>query len=89
MAGLGDDCRPDDHPWITSIYAEPNYGSSKPSAPLPPWLRSVLIGPSTAYYTFQEAVADLNDWGLLVNVERYQEADNHIMSAHAKIDIYD
>jgi hypothetical protein len=52
VAGLGDDCGPNDHPWIASIYADPNYGSSKPPAPLPPWLRGMLIGPSAAYHTF-------------------------------------
>ena len=88
MAELANNSRPDNLPWIANIYTEPDYGSTEPPAPLPSWLQSILIGPSVAYHTFQEAVAEINDWGLLANIKQYQEANNHIMSAHTKIDIY-
>jgi hypothetical protein len=69
VAGLGDDCGPDNRPWIASIYAKPDYSSHEPPAPLPPWLHNALIRPSLAYHTFREAVAELSDWGILADIE--------------------
>jgi len=85
VAGLGNDCGPDDRPWITSIYTKPNYGSHEPPTPLPPWLCGMLIRLAVAYHTFREAIADLNDWGLLTDIKQYREANNHIMSAQEKL----
>jgi hypothetical protein len=90
VAGFTDLDGPNDRPFISEIYAEPHYDEDgAPPAPLPAWFRGILIGASSSYHTFREGVADLDDWGLLADIQRYREADEHIMSLRAKIDSLD
>ena len=60
---------------IIELYASPDYSSDKPLEPLPTWLCRRLWGDCTTYAILEDAVNDLDDWGLLADVHRYQQFD--------------
>ena len=61
--------------WIIELYASPDYTSDKPLEPLPAWLCCCLWGDCATYAILEDAVNDLNDWGLLTDVHQYRQFD--------------
>ena len=53
---------------IIELYASPDYSSDKPLEPLPTWLRHRLWGDQATYSILEDAINDLDDWGLLTDV---------------------
>ena len=60
---------------IIELYATPDYTSDKPLEPLPTWLRRRLWGNHATYSILEDAVNDLDDWGLLADIHRYRQFD--------------
>ena len=58
---------------IIELYASPNYASDKPLEPLPTWLHHRLWGDRATYTILEDAINDLNNWGLLANVHQYRQ----------------
>ena len=53
---------------IIELYASPDYASDKPLEPLPAWLRRCLLGDHATYAILEDAVNNLDDWGLLADI---------------------
>ena len=77
---------PNTEPYITDIYASPIYGSS-PAEPMPYWFQDLLTRPSTLFLTLRDAIADLDDWGILADVLRFRSLDEQVSKVHSDIAI--
>ena len=75
VAGLHSGAKGEEEARIIELYASPDYASDKPLEPLPTWLRRHLWGDHTSYSILEDAVNDLDDWGLLADVHRYRQFD--------------
>ena len=75
VTGLHSQAKSEEDMRIIELYASPNYSSDKPLEPLPTWLCHCLWGDHATYAILEDAVNDLNDWGLLANVHRYRQFD--------------
>ena len=70
---------PSDQPFITEPYATPSYNYEEPAMPLPFWYMHLLNGPSTKFAALRKATAAEDDWGLLGEILRYRELNDHII----------
>ena len=68
VAGLHSEARGEEDAQIIELYASPDYTSDKPMELLPAWLRHCLWGDQATYAILEDAVNDLDDWGLLTDV---------------------
>ena len=75
VAGLHSGAKSEEDVRIIELYASPDYSSDKPLEPLPTWLCRHLWGDRTTYAILEDTVNDLDDWGLLADVHRYQQFD--------------
>jgi len=71
-------------PTITDIYATPAF-STNPVDPIPYWFRDLLTGPSPLFLVLRDAIADLNDWGILADVLCFHNLDEQVSKVHAEI----
>ena len=70
-AGLHSLAKGEEEACIIELYTSPDYTSDKPLEPLPTWLHRRLWGNRATYSILEDAVNDLDNWGLLTNVHRY------------------
>ena len=75
VTGLHSGAKSEEDAWIIELYASPDYSSDKPLEPLATWLHRRLWGDRATYAILEDAVNDLDDWGLLADVHRYQQFD--------------
>ena len=75
VAGLHSRAKSEEDARIIELYASPDYASDKPLEPLPTWLRCCLWGDHATYAILEDAVNDLDDWGLLADVHQYRQFD--------------
>ena len=75
VAGLHSTAKGEEEARIIELYTSPDYASDKPLEPLPTWLRRRLWGDRTSYAILEDAVNDLDDWGLLADIHQYQQFD--------------
>ena len=75
VAGLHSHAKSEEDAQIIELYASPDYTSDKPLEPLPTWLCHRLWGNCATYAILEDAVNDLDDWGLLADIHRYQQFD--------------
>ena len=75
VTGLHSLAKGEEEARIIELYASPDYASDKPLEPLPAWLHRHLWGDRATYAILEDAVNDLNDWGLLADVHRYRQFD--------------
>ena len=68
VAGLHSGAKSEEDAWIIELYASPDYSSDKPLKPLPTWLCCRLWGDRATYAILEDAVNNLDDWGLLADV---------------------
>ena len=68
VAGLHSQAKGEEEARIIELYATPDYSSDKPMEPLPAWLCHCLWGDWATYTILEDAVNDLNNWGLLADV---------------------
>ena len=71
VAGLHSGYKGKEEARIIELYASPDYASDKPLEPLPGWLCHRLWGDRTSYSILEDAVNNLDDWGLLADIHRY------------------
>ena len=68
VTGLHSGAKSEEDARIIELYASPDYSSDKPLEPLPTWLHHHLWGDRATYAILEDAVNDLDDWGLLADV---------------------
>src|SRR5579863_10153157 len=56
-------------PYITELYADPSYDFDGPVEALPSWFFFLLNGPTPSFHTLRSAVAELDNWGDIAEVE--------------------
>jgi hypothetical protein len=78
---------PSSSPYIAEVYATPGYAIATPSEPMPSWFHQLLIGNSAKYNTLRDAIANLDDWGILADVARYRQLEDDIASAYAEMEL--
>ena len=83
VAGYSSRDGPTDSPFITEPYAAPSFDYEEPATPLALWYTHLLTGTSAKFMALRNATADLDDWGLLGEVLRFHELDDHIQSRQA------
>ena len=87
VAGLHSGAKSEEDACIIELYASPDYASDKPLEPLPNWLHCRLWGDRASYAILEDAVNNLDDWGLLANVHRYQQFDQDNVYLVQKIEL--
>ena len=75
VTGLHSQAKSEEDAQIIELYATPNYASDKPLEPLPAWLCHCLWGDCATYAILEDAINDLDNWGLLANIHRYRQFD--------------
>ena len=68
VAGLHSEAKGEEDARIIELYTSPNYTSDKPLELLPTWLRHCLWGDQATYTILEDAINDLDDWGLLADI---------------------
>lgn len=84
IVGFCDDDGPGSSPHILKIYAQP-YATPKPVKPLPPWFKTILLGPSPMYHNFVQAARELKDWGIKADILRFHNMDALLVEANNKV----
>ena len=56
-------------PYITELYADPSYNFDRPVEAMPSWFFFLLNGPTPSFHTLRSAVAKLDNWGDIAEVE--------------------
>src|SRR6266436_1215614 len=74
-----------DLPYIKEIYTAPQDSALDPAEVLPFWIQETLQGSAIQYQELQQAVWDLDDWGLYAEVLRYRQLDEDILSLKAQL----
>ena len=79
VAGYADVQGPRDAPYITEIYASPDFSVETPCEPIAPWLRNILKGNASQFAMLLEAVEELGDWGISADVRCYREFNDQVV----------
>jgi hypothetical protein len=79
---------PNKQPFIINLYATPDYSVDSPLEPLPPWYWHMLTGLGGDFQILQQAVANIDNWGLAREVTRYRKLNDDIMAVATKIEQY-
>jgi hypothetical protein len=86
VAGYTDRDGPSDDPHVTEVYAVPNYDTNTNPEPLPHWVSEVLTAEGAKFHVFREAVAELDDWGLLADVQRHRGITDRLRDVRCRLD---
>jgi len=91
VSGFADTDGPKSTLHITDLYAQPDdqyneEGKVKPTLPLPPWFRFLLVGPSVDFALLHNALVDLDDWGLTCKVHCYRDFDHEFADTCIKLE---
>src|SRR5579863_3141245 len=73
-------------PYVTELYANPSYDFDGPVEALPSWFFFLLNGPTPSFHTLRSAVAELDNWGDIAEIERYRLLDDTKRELDAKLD---
>src|SRR5579863_6071385 len=73
-------------PYVTELYADPSYDFDRPVEAMPSWFFFLLNGPTPSFHTLRSAVAELDNWGDIAEVERYRHLDDTKCELDAKLD---
>src|SRR5579863_5871678 len=73
-------------PYVTELYADPSYDFDGPFGAMPSWFFFLLNSLTPSFYTLHSAVAELDNWGDITEVERYRHLDNTKRELDAKLD---
>jgi hypothetical protein len=72
-------------PCAIELYLMPDYSSTDFADPLPVWFNTLLNGPTPAYHTLHRAVATLNDWNAIAEIEHFWRTDDRLCSLWDKL----
>jgi len=91
VSGFADTDGPKSDPHIADLYAQPDdqyteEGDAKPTLPLPPWFRFLLVGPSVDFALLHNALVDLDNWGLTREVHHYCDLDHKFADTCIKLE---
>jgi len=75
---------PTSKPIITEVYASPAF-STNPIDPMPYWFHDLLTRPSPLFLVLRDAIADLDNWGILADVLRFRNLNEQVSKVHAEI----
>src|SRR5579863_9276428 len=73
-------------PYVTELYADPSYDFDGPVEAMPSWFFFLLNGLTPSFHTLRSAVAELDNWGDIAEVERYRHLDDTKRELDAKLD---
>src|SRR5579863_9165878 len=73
-------------PYITELYADPSYDFDGPVEAMPSWFFFLLNGPTLSFHTLRSAVAELDNWGDIAEIEQYQHLNDTKRELDAKLD---
>ena len=73
-------------PYVTELYADPSYDFDRPVEAMPSWFFFLLNGPTPSFHTLRSAVAELDNWGDITEIERYRHLDDTKRELDAKLD---
>jgi hypothetical protein len=59
----------DEEPYVVNLYTSPDYTTKEPIELLPAWFNYLINGPAPEYHAFHDAMARLNKWEYLAEVE--------------------
>jgi hypothetical protein len=79
---------PNEQPHIIDLYVSPNYSVDPPLKALPAWFRHMLTSPGRDFQILQQAVANIDDWGLACEIVHYCKLDDDVMAVTIKIEQY-
>ena len=68
----------DEDVYIVDLYITPNYQGLNPVEVMPTWFHHMLHGPTADFHTLREAVAGLDDWAALAEVERFRRYEDSL-----------
>ena len=71
VTGLHAGAKGEEEAQIIELYTSPNYSTDKLMESLPSWICHCLLGDWATYALLEDTVNDLDDWGLLANVQHY------------------
>src|SRR6266850_1732959 len=91
VSGFADTDGPKSNPHIADLYAQADNqyteeGDARPTLPLPPWFRFLLVGASVVFAILHNALVDHDDWGLTREVHRYRDLDGKFSDACIKLE---
>ena len=87
VAGLHSGAKGKEEAQIIELYASPDYTSDKLIEPLPSWICHCLWGNCAQYAILEDAINDLNDWGLLTDVHCYCQYDQDLAYIMQKMEL--
>ena len=87
VAGLHSKAKGEEDARIIELYASPDYASDKPLELLPAWLCHHLWGDWATYAILEDAINDLNDWGLLADIHQYRQFNQDNAYLIQKLDL--
>src|SRR5579863_1562216 len=73
-------------PYVTELYADPSYNFDGPVEAMPSWFFFLLNGPTPLFHTLCSAVAELDNWGDIAEIERYRHLNDTKRKLDAKLD---
>ena len=73
-------------PYVVELYASPSYQYDTPVEAIPSWFFHLLNGPTPTYHTLRSAIADLDKWETLAEVERYRSLDDQRRDLQNELD---
>jgi hypothetical protein len=79
---------PNQQPHVINLYASPDFSIDAPLEALPSWFQYLLTGLGGDFQILQQAVADMDNWGLAHEISRYRELDDDVMAIAIKIKQY-
>src|SRR6267142_95344 len=90
VSGYADTDGPNNMPLIIDLYAESNdqyddEGETKPTLPILPWFRYLMVGPSTDFQLLHNALLINDNWGLTCKVHWYRDLDTEYADTCVKL----
>src|SRR5579863_2234980 len=73
-------------PYVTELYANHSYDFDGPVEAMPSWFFFLLNGPTPSFHTLRSAIAELDNWGDIAEVEQYRHLDDTKRELDVKLD---
>ena len=87
VAGLHSGAKGEEEAQIIELYASPDYTTDKLIEPLPSWLHRHLWGNCALYAILEDAINDLDNWGLLADIHCYRQYDQDLTYIMQKMEL--
>ena len=74
-------------PSIIDVYAGYDH-SDQPVLPFPDWLVELLSGPAATFAIVQNEATNLEDWGIVADLNRFHTAHNQMVDVYKQVDTF-